>query len=445
MTEATSSLSASRIGGSETRAISKVDIGLKRRYAAERRFRTYGLVAVTIAICFLAALFGSIVAKGYTAFQQTRISMIVDFDPSIIAPDGDRSPAAIMAGNAFRFDDLIAASLQSTLELDPNDEDALYDGLDLLSKGSAPMLRTMIAKDPSLIGTKRNVDFYATGDVDSFVKGSIRADIPESQRLVKDKHIALIQKLEKDGALRLAFNTGLFTNGASTRPELAGVGVALVGSLYMMLVVLVLSLPLGVAGSIYLEEFAPKNRWTDLIEVNINNLAAVPSIVYGLLGLAVFINFAHLPRSASLVGGLVLTLTTLPTIIIATRAALKAVPPSIREAGLGIGASKMQTVFHHVLPLAMPGVLTGTIIGLAHALGETAPLLMIGMKAFIVEYPTTPFDPATALPTQIYMWATEPERAFTERTSAAIIVLLAFLLAMNSIAIILRRAFERRW
>jgi len=445
MTEAASPLPSSRIGGTEVRKISKVDIGLKRRYAAERRFRVYGLLAVTIAICFLAALFSSIVAKGYTAFQQTRISMIVDFNPAIIAPDGDRSPAAVMGGNAFRFDDLIATSLQKTLELDPNDEDALYDALDLLSKGSAPMLRSMIAKDPSLIGTKRSVDFYATGDVDSFIKGSIRADIPESQRLIKDKHIVLIEKLEKEGALRLAFNTGLFTNGASTRPEMAGVGVALVGSLYMMMVVLVLSLPLGVAGSIYLEEFAPKNRWTDLIEVNINNLAAVPSIVYGLLGLAVFINFAHLPRSASLVGGLVLTLTTLPTIIIATRAALKAVPPSIREAGLGVGASKMQTVFHHVLPLAMPGVLTGTIIGLAHALGETAPLLMIGMKAFVVEYPTTPFDPSTALPTQIYMWATEPERAFTERTSAAIIVLLAFLLAMNSLAIILRRAFERRW
>ncbi|MCM5554719.1 phosphate ABC transporter permease PstA [Pleomorphomonas sp. NRK KF1] len=445
MTEAASTVPASRLGGAEVRKISKIDIGLKRRYAAERRFRTYGVLAVTIAICFLVALFSSIVSRGYTAFQQTRISMIVDFDPNIIAPDGDRSADAVMSGNAFRFDDLIAASLQKTLELDPNDEDALYDALDLLSKGSAPMLRSMIANDPSLIGTKRNVDFYATGDVDSFIKGSIRADIPESQRLIKDKHIALIEKLENEGALRLAFNTGLFTNGASTRPEMAGVGVALVGSLYMMLVVLVLSLPLGVAGSIYLEEFAPKNRWTDLIEVNINNLAAVPSIVYGLLGLAVFINFAHLPRSASLVGGLVLTLTTLPTIIIATRAALKAVPPSIREAGLGVGASKMQTVFHHVLPLAMPGVLTGTIIGLAHALGETAPLLMIGMKAFVVEYPTTPFDPATALPTQIYMWATEPERAFTERTSAAIIVLLAFLLAMNSLAIILRRAFERRW
>jgi len=445
MTDRALPLPPSQLSGPDIRKISRIDIGLKRRYAAERRFRTFGLMAVALALTFLALLFGSIVLRGYTAFQQTRITMIVDFDPGVIAPDGDRSPAAIMSGNSFRFDDLIAAALARTLELDPNDEDGLYDGLDLLSKGSGPMLRSLIAADPTLIGTKKAVDFYATGDVDSFVKGTIPADVPESQRLVKDRHIALIDKLEADGALRLAFNTALFTNGASTRPEMAGVGVALVGSLYMMAVVLVLSLPLGVAGSIYLEEFAPKNRWTDLIEVNINNLAAVPSIVYGLLGLAVFINFAHLPRSASLVGGLVLTLTTLPTIIIATRAALKAVPPSIREAGLGIGASKMQTVFHHVLPLAMPGVLTGTIIGLAHALGETAPLLMIGMKAFIVEYPSTPLDPATALPTQIYMWATEPERAFTERTSAAIIVLLAFLLAMNSVAILLRRAFERRW
>ena len=229
MTETASRLPVSRLGGPEVRTISKIDLGLSRRYAAERRFRAYGLVAVTIAICFLLVLFGSIVGKGYTAFQQTRITMMVDFDQSIIAPDGDRSTAAILSGNAFRFDDLIAASLQKTLELDPDNEDGLYDALDLLSKGSAPMLRSIIANDPSLIGTKRTVDFYATGDVDSFVKGTIRADIPESQRLVKDKHIVLIDKLKSDGALHLAFNTGLFTNGASTRPEMAGVGVALVG------------------------------------------------------------------------------------------------------------------------------------------------------------------------------------------------------------------------
>lgn len=430
---------------SQATVVRKIDIGLQRRYSAERRFQAYGMIALAIGIAFVVLLFSSIISRGYTAFEQTRITLMVDFDPTIIAPDGDRSPAAIMSGDAFRFDDLISTALQKTLDLDPDDEDGLYDALDLLSKGSSPMLRSLIAAKPSLIGTHSVVDFYATGDVDSLNKGTIRADIPESQRNIKDKHIKIFEKLKASGALHLAFNTGLFTFGASSRPELAGVGVAAVGSFFMMLVVLVLSLPLGVAGSVYLEEFAPKNRWTDLIEVNINNLAAVPSIVYGMLGLSVFINFMHLPRSASLVGGLVLTLTTLPTIIIATRAALKAVPPSIRDAGLGIGASKMQTVFHHVLPLAVPGILTGTIIGLAHALGETAPLLMIGMKAFVVDYPTTPLDPATSLPTQIFMWATEPERAFVERTSAAIMVLLAFLLIMNSIAIILRRAFERRW
>ncbi len=254
-----------------------------------------------------------------------------------------------------------------------------------------------------------------------------------------------MNQLAEAGILKKSFNTGIFTFGASSRPEAAGVGVAALGSFYMMLIVLVLSLPIGVAASIYLEEFAPKNRLTDLIEVNINNLAAVPSIVYGLLGLAVFINFAGMPRSAAVVGGFVLTLMTLPTIIIATRAALKAVPPSIRSAALGLGASKMQTIFHHVLPLAMPGILTGTIIGLAHALGETAPLLLIGMVAFVVDYPGSPMEPSTALPVQIYMWANEAERAFVERTSGAIIILLIFLVVMNLGAILLRRRFERRW
>lgn len=452
MTEAISDLAESQLAPQpapstkpEPKPRARADLGLKRRYAAERRFRIYGVIALTVAITFLAVLFGSIVSKGYTAFVQTRITLDVDFDPAVIAPNGDRSEKALLSGNSFRYADLISDAVSRALEIPADDEDGLYDALDLFSKGSGVMLRGLIVKDPGLIGHHAKVDFYAAGDVDSFIKGQIPADIPEGLRNIKDKHIVIIDKLKQSGALHLAFNTGLFTFGASTRPEVAGVGVAAAGSLLMMLTVLCLSLPLGVAASIYLEEFAPKNRWTDIIEVNINNLAAVPSIVYGMLGLAVFINFFHLPRSASLVGGLVLTLTTLPTIIIATRAALKAVPPSIREAGLGIGASKMQTTFHHVLPLAMPGVFTGTIIGLAHALGETAPLLMIGMKAFVVDYPTSPMSPATSLPTQIFMWATQPERAFVERTSAAIIVLLAFLLAMNSIAVILRRAFERRW
>jgi phosphate transport system permease protein len=243
----------------------------------------------------------------------------------------------------------------------------------------------------------------------------------------------------------MQFNSDFFTKGDSREAESAGIWGAVVGSFYTMIVTLLLSFPLGVAAAVYLEEFAPQNRWTDLIEVNINNLAAVPSIVFGLLGLAVFINFFGLPRSVPLVGGLVLTLMTLPTIIIASRAALKAVPPSIREAALGVGASPLQAITMHVLPLAMPGMLTGTIIGMAQALGESAPLLMIGMVAFIVDIPHGVTDPAAVLPVQIYLWADSPERAFVERTSAAILVLLGFLIVMNALAVLLRKRFERRW
>jgi phosphate transport system permease protein len=303
----------------------------------------------------------------------------------------------------------------------------------------------MVIADPSIIGHTRPVWLLAHGNVDAFVKGAISRDTPEESRQLKDQQVAWVDRMTADGVLARKFNTGLFTFGASSQPETAGLGVAIIGSLFMMLTVLALAVPLGVAAAIYLQEFAPKNRFTDLIEVNINNLAAVPSIVFGLLGLAVFINFFGLPRSASFVGGLVLTLMTLPTIIIATRAAIAAVPPSIREAALGVGASQMQTVFHHVLPLAMPGILTGTIIGLAKALGETAPLLMIGMVAFVVDYPATPLQSATALPVQIYMWATEAERGFVERTAGATLVLLAFMLAMNAVAIVLRQRFARRW
>jgi phosphate transport system permease protein len=277
------------------------------------------------------------------------------------------------------------------------------------------------------------------------MKGQIDVSVPEDARRIKDQDIAWIQALQERSDVELQFNTALFSNGDSRDAEVAGIWGAVVGSFYALLICLVLSFPLGVMAAVYLEEFAPKNRWTDLVEVNINNLAAVPSIVFGLLGLAVFLNFFDLPRSAPLVGGMVLALMTLPTIIIAARAALKAVPPSIREAALGVGASKVQTITHHVLPLAMPGMLTGTIIGMAQALGETAPLLMIGMVAFIVDIPGGPLDPATVLPVQVYLWADSPERAFVERTSAAIMVLLAFLISMNLLAIILRKRFERRW
>jgi phosphate transport system permease protein len=315
----------------------------------------------------------------------------------------------------------------------------------LVSSGAAYQLRDLVLQQPNVIGETGSIWVPADDDVDMFTKGHVAVDVPESERRLKDNQLRWIEELQNAGRLELKFNRTFFTNGDSRDPELAGIWGAAVGSFFTLVITLLLSFPIGVATAVYLEEFAPKNRWTDLIEVNINNLAAVPSIVFGLLGLAVFLNFFGLPRSAPVVGGLVLTLMTLPTIIIASRAALKSVPPSIREAALGVGASKMQMVTHHVLPLALPGMLTGTIIGMAQALGETAPLLMIGMVAFIVDIPGGFTDPSTVLPVQIFLWADSPERAFMERTSAAIMVLLAFLITMNALAVYLRKRFERRW
>jgi phosphate transport system permease protein len=306
-------------------------------------------------------------------------------------------------------------------------------------------LRDAVLSDPELVGTRQRVVVPASSTVDMLTKGEVDRDLDAAQRPLSDRQLQWVDQLEERGNLQMKFNTGFFTNGDSRDPEMAGIKGALMGSFYMLIVTIALSFPLGVAAAIYLEEFAPKNRWSDLIEVNINNLAAVPSIVFGLLGLAVFINWFGMPRSAPLVGGFVLALLTLPVIIIAARASIKAVPPSIREAAFGIGASRMQVVFHHVVPLALPGMLTGAIIGMSRALGETAPLLMIGMVAFIVDVPAGFSDPATALPVQIFLWADSPERAFAERTSAAIIVLLGFLLLMNLAAIILRKRVDRQW
>ncbi len=420
------------------------DIGLKRRYAAERRFRLYGVAAIAVGVFFLCALLFSVFSKGYTAFWQTTIYLPVKIEAQVVDPGNKRAtdPDVLVAAN---YPLLVRNALAEKLGVKKTDLPAMRDLNRFFSDGVRVQLRAMVTRDPSIIGTTQTVPVLAGGDVDSAYKGQIDLSVPETSRKVSDRQVGWMKTLTEEGIMKKAFNTGLFTFGASSRPETSGLGVALLGSFYMMLIVLLVALPIGVAASIYLEEFAPKGRVTDIIEVNINNLAAVPSIVFGLLGLAVFINFFGLPRSASLVGGLVLTLLTLPTIIIATRAALRAVPPSIRSAALGLGASKTQMVFHHVLPLAAPGILTGTIIGLAHALGETAPLLLIGMVAFVADTPATPLDPSTALPVQIYMWANEAERAFVERTSGAIIVLLLFLAAMNIIAIILRRRFERRW
>ncbi|MDH6265193.1 phosphate transport system permease protein [Rhizobium sp. SG_E_25_P2] len=431
-------------GASVAAASGPRDIGIKKRRAAEARFRAYGVIAITLGLFFLVMLLVSIVSKGYTSFFQTMITVPVEFSEKVIDPNNERAsnPQVLVTAN---YPLLARNAVAKMVGVDTTDRKAMAAIKDIVSDSVRVQLRNVVAANPQVVGQTVPVTFLAAADIDSAYKGQIDLTVAESDRKVKDSQVAIMDKLKADGAMQLKFNPDFFTTGASSRPEAAGLGVAIIGSIFTMVIVLALALPIGVAASIYLEEFAPKNRWTDLIEVNINNLAAVPSIVYGLLGLAIFINMFGMPRSASIVGGLVLALMTLPTIIIATRAALKAVPPSIRAAALGLGASKMQCVFHHVLPLAMPGILTGTIIGLANALGETAPLLLIGMVAFVVDFPATPFDPATALPVQIYMWANEAERAFVERTSGAIIILLIFLILMNLGAILLRRRFERRW
>ena len=420
----------------------RLEQGIRRRYAAERRFRMYGITAILFGLSFLAILFGSIISKGYPAFIQTAIRAEVFLDPEVIDPSGQRVENDMLIAD---YGALAQDAAARALGLDPKSRPDMRQIPAILSQNADVEIRDYVQRHPQEIGQRVSFWLLTHSNVDQALKGNFDRTIPEANRKLSDRQLEIVDKAYAAGAIVKRFNTGLFTYGASSQAETAGIGVALVGSLIMMLTVLLLAVPLGVAAAIYLEEIAPKNRLTDLIEVNINNMAAVPSIVFGILGLAVFINFFGLPRSAGIVGGLVLTLMTLPTIIIATRAAIGAVPPSIREGALGVGASRMQVITHHVLPLATPGILTGTIIGLAKALGETAPLLMIGMVAFIVGYPKTPLEPATGLPVQIYMWATAAERGFVERTSGATMVLLLFLMCMNLIAVILRRRFERRW
>ena len=415
--------------------------GLKRRYRNEQTFRLLGMSALAAGLAFLAFFFYTLIGNGYTAFQQTRLLLDVELDEDTIDPEETRAGEVLARANYLGLVREALGGLFPDVTA-RGDLRALYA---LLSPGAALELRERVLADPALIGTTQRIWVLADDDIDMVVKGHIERDLEESDRRITDRQLQWLDSLEAEHRVELRFNRYFFTAGASSDPELAGIWSATVGSFFMLLVTLALSFPLGVATAIYLEEFAPRNRWTDLIEVNINNLAAVPSIVFGLLGLALFINVFGLPRSAPLVGGLVLSLMTLPVIIIASRAALTAVPPSIREAALGVGASRMQMVLHHVLPLAMPGMLTGTIIGMARALGESAPLLMIGMVAFIVDVPNSPLDPASALPVQVFLWADSPERAFVERTSAAIIVLLVFLLLMNATAILLRKRFERRF
>ncbi len=414
---------------------------VRRRYRSERRFRLLGAGAIVMALTMLALLVTSIVSTGWSAFYQHSLKLEVYFDPAVIDPDGKRDPDTLRSAN---YTSLARAALKAEFpEVEGRRDIRALNGL--LSNGVDIQLLKMVQADPEIIGQRLPVELIASDDVDSFLKGFIDRDEQESNRRVKDNEIAWLDALEAKDAVVAKFDALFWTSGDSREPELAGFWGAMVGSFLTLLVTLGLSFPIGILAAVYLEEFAPRNKFTDIIEVNINNLAAVPSIVFGLLGLAVFLNFFGLPRSAPLVGGMVLALMTLPTIIIASRAALKAVPPSIREAALGIGASKLQVVTHHVLPLAMPGVLTGTIIGMAQALGETAPLLMIGMVAFIVDVPGGITDPATVMPVQIYLWADSPERAFVARTSAGIMALLGFLVLMNALAVLLRKRFERRW
>ncbi|WP_424967408.1 MULTISPECIES: phosphate ABC transporter permease PstA [unclassified Dinoroseobacter] len=425
----------------------------KKRNAAESRFKMYGMAAVVTGILALVLLLASILSNGLSAFQQTYVTLEIELPEDKLDKSGVRDLAVMRKVSTFGYAPLIATAMEAKLEA----EGIAIEGLSakqaggIISKDAPAQLRNFVLANPEAVGTTQTFELLANGRIDGYLKGRVTMETAALDKNVSPEQLLLTDALLELGTLEQRFNWSFFTNpdASGQRPEAAGLGVAILGSIYMMLVVLCLALPIGVAASIYLEEFAPKNRLTDLIEVNISNLAAVPSIVFGILGLAIFINFAGLPQSAPIVGGLVLTLMTLPTIIISTRASLKSVPPSIRDAALGIGASKMQSVFHHVLPLAAPGILTGTIIGLAQALGETAPLLLIGMVAFVREYPAGPpegfFDPASALPVQVYNWTQRSDPAFVERASGAIIVLLVFLLIMNAIAILLRRRFERRW
>lgn len=413
---------------------------LKSRLAKEKRFKAYGIISIITALTLLTILFVSIFSQGYTAFQETRIQLPVYFDQEILDPNKTSDWNEIKKAN---FNGLVKQSVRNLFPevSGRSNKRKLYK---IVSSSAEYQIRSIVNNDLSIIGSKQNIWVLADDDVDMLIKGNINRNLPENERRIDDQELMWIEYLESENLIKKVFNKTLFTSGDSSESEQSGILVALLGSFYALLITLVLSFPIGIATAVYLEEFAPKdNKFVDFIEVNINNLAAVPSIIFGLLGLAIFLNFFEMPRSAPLVGGMVLSLMTLPRIIIPARAALKSVPPSIREGALGLGASNVQAVFHHVLPIATPGMLTGTIIGMAQALGESAPLLIIGMVAFIVDVPQGFTDPATALPVQIYLWADTPERGFVERTAAVIMVLLIFLVLMNSLAIYLRKKFEK--
>ena len=413
---------------------------LKKRHNSEKRFRFYGLASIFVALLFVLILVNNIFSKGSSAFMKTAINVEVFFDPELLEVKNGSTLDEIQ--EADFYDVTIETILKSYPAKNLDEENEL---IDLFTTDAEIEIKNAFIKNNNLVGKKINLEITASDDIDQLHKGNYPRDLPEDRRRISNFQLKIYDSFVADEKIIKNFNNYFFSNGDSRDPELAGIGGALVGSFYSILICLLLSFPVAVLASIYLEEFAPKNKITDFIEININNLAAVPSIVYGLLALQILLATIQLPRSTPLVAGITLALMTLPRIIIPCRASLKAVPPSIREGALAVGASKFQSVFHHVVPLALPGTLSGTIIGLAQALGETAPLILIGMVAFVVDIPATPIDPSASLPVQVYLWSESAERGFVEKTSATIMMLLSFLIVMNFVAVYLRQKFEKRW
>jgi phosphate transport system permease protein len=428
-------------GAAKPSTIDLVNKNLAKRYRAEKRFKAYGVAAILFGLACLVILFTDIIGKGHSAFLQTYVYVEVNYDADALDISNVNDPQQLAIAD---YSAIVKSALREQFT-DAKSRKQRRNLYGLISNGASFTLRESLENNPALLNQTVGLWLLADDDIDTYYKsrGDNKGDAFVGR--LNPQQVAWVETWIDKQQIKKRFNTTFFTSGDSREPEQAGIMGAMAGSLFTLLVTIALSFPIGVAAAVYLEEYAPKNRITDFIEVNINNLAAVPSIIFGLLGLAIFIGYFEMHRSIPLVGGLVLSLMTLPTIIISSRAAIKSVPPSIRDAALGLGASKMQVILHHVLPLAMPGMLTGAIIGFAQALGETAPLLMIGMVAFIVDIPGGISDPATALPVQIFLWSDSPERAFVERTSAAIMVLLAFLITMNTAAIWLRKRLERRW
>ncbi len=442
-------------------------LNLKRRHRLEKRFKLYGLTAITIAITILCILIFTVVKNSLPAFWETRIKLTIDFDPKIVNPQGinlldlSASPKskddkenyareqarnnAIAQFKKVNYKKLYTQALGLLFPEESKSRSRRKVLYSILSPANQYMLMNMVIDNPRIIGKTQDVWLMVHTDVDSYNKGLIDGSVSADQRKISDDRIRFVEELREQGLVRKQFSTQFFTNGASMLPETAGIMGALLGSFWTLLITLIVSLPIGVFCAVYLEEFAPKNKFTYFIEVNVNNLAAIPSIVFGLLGLIIFINILDMSRSTPLVGGLTLAMMSLPTIIIATRAALKGVPASIRNAAFALGATPMQAMFHHTLPLALPGILTGSIVSMAQALGETAPLLMIGMVAFVQGLPGSPLEPASTLPVQVFLWSDSPERAFAYKTSAAIMILLLFLILMNFLAVYLRRKYECKW